>query len=452
MARAAEADVIVVGAGLAGLAAARGLQRAGRSVMVIEARDRVGGRVLNHNLADGLVVDVGGQFVGPAQRHISGLAAEVGVATVPIFTGGLAVLELGGKRYDYRHIPRMSPVQLAGAGRAIFILDRMARRVPAQAPWQAAGAMGADSRTLAEWARRHAGTRLARFAIEAFSQGVLACEPSEVSLLHVLFYLRSAGGFRQLTETSGAAQQDRFAGGSQLIAIRMAEQLGPDSVRLGAPVTRIEQGPSQVTVHADAVVAAGRRAVIAVPPALAGRIYYDPPLPGDRDQLTQAAPMGSVIKCLAVYDEPFWRDAGYSGQATSDGPGARVTFDTGPPAGSPGVLLGFVTGAEGRRLARADPARRRAEVLASFSRYFGPAAAQPADYIEHDWTAEEWTRGCYGAHFPPGTWTQFGPALRRPARLLHWAGTETATEWSGYMDGAVQSGKRAAEEVLNALS
>jgi len=452
MARAAEADVIVVGAGLAGLAAARELQRAGRSVMVIEARDRVGGRVLNHNLADGLVVDVGGQFVGPAQRHISGLAAEVGVATVPIFTGGLAVLELGGKRYDYRHIPRMSPVQLAGAGRAIFILDRMARRVPAQAPWQAAGAMGADSRTLAEWARRHAGTRLARFAIEAFSQGVLACEPSEVSLLHVLFYLRSAGGFRQLTETSGAAQQDRFAGGSQLIAIRMAEQLGPDSVRLGAPVTRIEQGPSQVTVHADSVVAAGRRAVIAVPPALAGRIYYDPPLPGDRDQLTQAAPMGSVIKCLAVYDEPFWRDAGYSGQATSDGPGARVTFDTGPPAGSPGVLLGFVTGAEGRRLARADPARRRAEVLASFSRYFGPAAAQPADYIEHDWTAEEWTRGCYGAHFPPGTWTQFGPALRRPARLLHWAGTETATEWSGYMDGAVQSGKRAAEEVLNALS
>ena len=420
--------------------------------MVIEARDRVGGRVLNHNLADGLVVDVGGQFVGPAQRNISGLAAEVGVATVPIFTGGLAVLELGGKRYDYRHIPRMSPVQLAGAGRAIFILDRMARRVPAQAPWQAAGAMGADSRTLAEWARHHTGTRLARFAIEAFSQGVLACEPSEVSLLHVLFYLRSAGGFRQLTETSGAAQQDRFAGGSQLIAIRMAEQLGPDSVRLGAPVTRIEQGPSQVTVHAAGLVATGRRAVIAVPPALAGRIYYDPPLPGDRDQLTQAAPMGSVIKCLAVYDEPFWRDAGYSGQATSDGPGARVTFDTGPPAGSPGVLLGFVTGAEARRLARADPARRRAEVLASFSRYFGPAAAQPADYIEHDWTAEEWTRGCYGAHFPPGTWTQFGPALRRPARLLHWAGTETATEWSGYMDGAVQSGKRAAEEVLNALS
>jgi len=223
-------------------------------------------------------------------------------------------------------------------------------------------------------------------------------------------------------------------------------------VRHGAPVTRIEQTASRVTVHAAGVMVAGCRAVVAVPPALAGRICYDPPLPGDRDQLTQAAPMGSVIKCLAVYGEAFWRNAGYNGQATSDGPGARVMFDTGPPSGAPGILLGFVTGAEARRLARADPAQRRAEVLASFGRYFGSAATRPDGYIEHDWTADPWTRGCYGAHFPPGTWTQFGPALCRPAGLLHWAGTETATQWSGYMDGAVQSGQRAAREVLAALN
>jgi monoamine oxidase len=451
MAHRVEADVIVVGAGLAGLAAARQLHGAGCSVLVIEARDRVGGRVLNHSLGGGRAADVGGQFVGPAQRHILGLAAELGVATQPIFTSGLTILEFGGRRHSYRAIPRLSPLQLADSGRAILALERMARRVPLDAPWRAAGAAAADSRTLADWARRNVRTRLGRFAIDVFSRGVLACEPGEVSLLHVLFYLRSAGGFRQLTETSGAAQQDRFAGGSQLIAIRMAEQLGPGRVRLGAPVARVEQAPSRVTVHAAGLVATGRRAVIAVPPALAGRISYDPPLPADRDQLTQAAPMGSVIKCLAIYDEPFWRSAGYNGQATSDGPGAQVTFDTGPPAGSPGILLGFVTAAEARRLTRADPARRRAEVLASFARYFGPAATRPAGYVEHDWTADQWTRGCYGAHFPPGTWTQFGPALRRPAGLLHWAGTETATHWSGYMDGAVESGQRAAGEVLEAL-
>ena len=451
MASRADADVIVVGAGLAGLAAARDLRRAGHSVLVIEARDRVGGRVLNHRLAAGHVADLGGQFVGPAQRHILALAADLGMATQPIFTSGRAVLEIGGRQYRYRAVPGLSPLQLADAGRAVLSLDRMARRIPVEAPWRATGAAAADARTLADWARRNTSTRLGRFAIGAFCQGVLACEPSEVSLLHVLFYLRSAGGFRQLAETSGAAQQDRFAGGSQLVAIRLAEQLGPGSLRLGIPVSRIEQGPSRVTVHAAGLVATGRRAVVAVPPALAGRIGYDPPLPADRDQLTQAAPMGSVIKCLAVYGEAFWRNAGYNGQATSDGPGARVTFDTGPPSGAPGILLGFVTGGEARRLARADPAQRRAEVLASFGRYFGRAATRPDDYIEHDWTADQWTRGCYGAHFPPGTWTQFGPALRRPAGLLHWAGTETATQWSGYMDGAVQSGQRAAREVLAAL-
>ncbi len=446
-----ECDVVVVGAGLAGLTVASRLERAGCAVVVLEARGRVGGRVLNQELGDGLVVDVGGQFVGPTQRHVLGLAAELGVPTYPIFTDGLTVLEIGGRRHAYRKVPRLGPAQLADAGRAIVALERLARRVSVQAPWQAAGADAADSRTLADWARRNVRTRLGRFAIEAFSQGVLACEPGEVSLLHVLFYLRSAGGLRQLTETSGAAQQDRFAGGSQLIAIRLAERLG-DRVRLGAPVTRIEQRSSGVTVHANDVVASGRRAVVAVPPALAGRICYDPPLPGDRDQLTQAAPMGSVIKCLAVYDKPFWRDAGYNGQATSDGLGATVTFDTGPPAGAPGVLLGFVTGARARRLAQADPAARRGEVLGSFGRYFGPDAQRPAEYVEHDWTADQWTRGCYGAHFPPGTWTQFGSALRRPSGLLHWAGTETATEWSGYMDGAVQSGERAADEVLTALN
>ena len=323
--------MIVVGAGLAGLTAARELAAAGYDVTVLEARDRVGGRVLNHGLAGGHVADVGGQFVGPSQRHILGLAGELGVTSLPIFTGGRTVLEVGGRRHDYRTVPRVNPVQLADAGRALFRLDRMARRVPAQAPWQAAGAAAADARTLADWARRNVRTRLGRFAIEAFSRGVLACEAGEVSLLHVLFYLRAAGGFRQLTEVAGAAQQDRFAGGSQLIALRMAEQLGPDRVWLGAPVARIEQGSSRVVAHSAAGVATGRRAVIAAPPALAGRIGYDPPLPADRDQLTQAAPMGSVIKCLAAYDEPFWRQAGYNGQATSAGPGARFTFDTGPP-------------------------------------------------------------------------------------------------------------------------
>jgi len=198
----------------------------------------------------------------------------------------------------------------------------------------------------------------------------------------------------------------------------------------------------------DSVITA-KRVIVAVPPMMAGRIGYDPPLPGLRDQLTQKAPMGSVIKCLAVYDRPFWRDDGLSGQAAGDCGAVRATFDNCPPDGSPGVLLGFVEGANARRLARLEPAERRREVFECFERYFGPKAAHPVDYIEHDWTGEQWTRGCYGAHFAPGTWTQFGPALRPPVGRIHWAGTETSTEWCGYMDGAVRSGERAAAEVAD---
>jgi monoamine oxidase len=464
-AEAEETDVVIVGAGLAGLAAARRLRLAGLSVRVLEARDRVGGRVLNHDLGDGQVVEVGGQWAGPAQHRILALASELGIATHRTYDRGRKILELGGKRYAYSGMaPRVSPAGIADTARAVLALDRLARRVPAQRPWEAPGAAALDAQTFASWASRNVHTRLGRLAVELFTEGVLACEPAEVSLLHVLFYLRAAGGWRQLTEVVGAAQDCRFVGGSQLIATRLAERLGPGTVTLRAPVRRIEHRADRVRVvaggdpgscedtgaAANGTTVTARHAVIAVPPALAGRIWYHPPLPADRDQLTQAAPMGSVIKCLAVYDEPFWRADGYSGQAGGDGPGVRVTFDNCPPDGRPGILLGFLEGAEARRLARADPAVRRACVLDCFTRFFGKAAQHPRDYIEQDWSAEAWTRGCYGARFPPGVWTQFGSALRRPVGRLHWAGTETATQWSGYMEGAVSSGERAAAEILEA--
>jgi monoamine oxidase len=191
------------------------------------------------------------------------------------------------------------------------------------------------------------------------------------------------------------------------------------------------------------------RVIVAVPPTLAGRITYDPPLPAVRDQLTQRVPAGSVIKCHAVYDTPFWREAGLTGQATGDRGPVKVVFDNSPPAGSPGVLLAFLEGKAARRLNRVGPAERRDAVLGSLVDFFGPHAAKPVEYVELDWSEEEWTRGCYGAHFPPGVWTQYGPALRAPVGRIHWAGAETATVWSGYMDGAVQSGERAAAEVLH---
>jgi monoamine oxidase len=447
-----EADVAIVGAGLAGLTAARRLVEAGVEPVVVEARDRVGGRTLNHDIGDGKVVEVGGQWVGPTQRRMLALAQELGVDTFPTHDEGENVIEWRGENKRYRGaIPRINPAILVDVAQAQARLDRMARSVPLEAPWEADRAARWDAQTYATWLARNVATAGARTLFEIGAEAVWAQEPADLSLLHVLFYTHSAGGFDALIGTSGGAQQDRFVGGSQLVALRLAEELGDERVALQAPVRRITHAPDGVTVAADGVEVRARRAIVALPPTLAGRIVYDPPLPGYRDQLTQRMAQGTVIKCMAIYPDPFWRAEGLSGQAASDIGPVRVTFDNSPPEGTPGVLLGFLEGRQARALGRRTPEQRRDAVVGCFARMFGPRAASPDGYVERVWADEEWTRGCYGCAMPTGAWTEFGPALRAPLGPLHWAGAETATVWSGYMDGAVSSGERAAADITAAL-
>jgi monoamine oxidase len=275
----------------------------------------------------------------------------------------------------------------------------------------------------------------------------------------MLFYVHSAGSLDLLFDAEGGAQQDRFVGGSQRIPLALAEQLGADGLVLGAAVRRIEHGGDGVTLHADGVgeaagddvIVRARRAIVAIAPALAGRIAYDPPLPGRRDQLTQLMPLGTVAKCMAIYDEPFWRADGLTGEATSDSGPVKLTFDNSPPGGRPGVLLGFLEGQRARDAGRLAPEDRRAMVIDCFTRLFGPRAARPDGYVERLWAEEEFSRGCYGCYMPTGAWTAYGDALRAPIGPLHWAGAEVAEVWSGYMDGAVRSGEVAALAALAAL-
>jgi monoamine oxidase len=443
-----EADVVIVGAGLAGLVAAREVQAAGRSALVLEARDRVGGRTLNEPLGDGKVVEVGGQWIGPGQDRMAALAAEMGVDTFPTHSNGENVIEFHNSLTRYKGtIPRIGAHVLADVAQAQLKLDRLARKVPLDAPWTAPNARRLDSQTFATWLRRNVYTSGGRALIELSIEAVWAAEPADLSLLHVLFYTHSAGGYDRLLDTEGGAQQDRFVGGSQLVSIRLAEGLG-DAVCRDAPVRGIEHGDNGVVVHADEVTARARRAIVALPPALTSRIAYHPPLPGHRDQLTQRMPQGSVIKCMAIYDEPFWRQDGLSGQATSDIGPAKIVFDNSPHDGSPGVLLGFLEGDRARVLGRLPADERRRAVVAGLARLFGPRAGRPERFVERSWAEEEWTRGCYGCYMPPGAWTSFGDALRAPIGPIHWAGAETASVWNGYMDGAVQSGERAAREAL----
>jgi monoamine oxidase len=447
-----DADLAVIGAGLAGLSAARVASAAGASVVVVEARDRVGGRILNEEIGGGNVVEVGGQWIGPTQDRLAAIASELGVATFPTYGEGQNVIEYGGRLRRYRGtIPRINPLVLIDVERAQRKLNRMAGKVPLEAPWEAPGAAALDAQTAATWMKRNLATKAGRMLLELGIEAVWAAQPEDMSLLHVLFYIHSAGSLQLLFDTEGGAQQDRFVGGSQRIAILMAEQLGRDNLLLGAPVRKIGMGDHGVTVEADGAVVRARRAVVALAPTLAGRIAYDPPLPGFRDQLTQRMPLGTVGKCMAIYDQPFWRADGLSGQGTSDTGPVKLTFDNSPPDGSPGVLLGFLEGRRARELGRLRPEERRAAVIDCFARLFGPKASSPAAYVERLWAEEEWSRGCYGCHMPTGAWTNYGPALREPIGPLHWAGAEYATVWNGYMDGAVRSGEAAASAVLERL-
>jgi monoamine oxidase len=446
-----EADVVVVGAGLAGIAAARAVQHAGGTPLLVEARDRVGGRLESVSIGDGKWVDVGGQWIGPTQNRIEALARSLGQATFPTYAAGENVLELGDKLVRYTGtIPRLGPHVLADVGQAMARLDRMATKVPLEAPWEAPRAEAWDSQTTWSWMRRNMVTGAGRKMLELAVKAVWAAMPSDVSLLHLLFYIHSAGKLDLLLDTEGGAQQDRFLNGAQNVAVAAAETLG-DALVLGAPVRRIEHSADEVTVHADGLSVRARRAIIAIPPTLAGRIVYDPPLPAYRDQLTQRFPMGACIKCMAFYDQPFWRGDGLSGSAVSDPGPLSIIFDNSPPDGSPGIIVGFLEGHSARELGRVGEDERRTAVLTNLGRLFGPRAALPERYLERNWGEEEWSRGCYVGYTPPGVLTAYGPAIRAAIGALHWAGTETATVWNGYMDGAIQSGERAAREAMAAL-
>ncbi len=444
-------DVVVVGAGLAGLTAARNLVHARKRVVVLEARDRVGGRILNESLGGGKVVEVGGQWVGPGQDRIMALARAVGVRSFKTYDRGTRIFDYQGRRREFSGlIPPIPPEDQQEFLGKLVELEQMAREVPLDRPDSARRAPEWDGMTVETWKLQNLSRPGGRFLIDLLVESVFAVEPRDLSFLHFLFYGHAGGGFIKLASTSGGAQDSRFVGGSQLVAQRVARRLG-HRVVLGAAVSSLAQRGARIHVESAAGSVVARRVIVALPPTLAGRLDYHPILPSDRDQLTQRMPQGSAIKCEAVYPTPFWRAHGQSGYVNSDREPIRLTYDNSPPDGRPGVLLGFALGDAARRLSHLSPRARRAEVIGAFTRFFGSQAAHPLRYLEHDWSKEEFTRGCYVGFMPPGVWSEYGDALRRPAGRIHWAGTETATVGNGYMDGAVRSGERAAREVLRSL-
>ena len=442
-------DTIIIGAGLSGLAAGLKLKAAGKKFMILEARDRVGGRVFTKQLPNGGYVDLGAAWIGPTQTRMYELLKENCLEYFPTYDEGKSILRFHGKLKTYKGIiPPLPIFTLLSLDSAIKKINKLSKTINLQEPWNSPDAKKWDSMTLHTWMQQQMSSPTARMFFKIASEAIFAPEPADISMLHALFYTKSGNDFDTLMNIRAGAQQDRIKGGSQSLANAMAAQL-KDEIVLNAPVRMIDQEDEMVTVSVDGDKKfAAKKIIMAIPPVLVPTIRFNRPLPSHREQLMQRMFMGTVGKCYAIYDKPFWRDRGLNGLCASNEGPITVTFDNSPADGRQGVLMGFVLANQAKDFFLLPESERKIKALKCFENFLGTQANSPQHYLDFTWSDEEWSRGCYAAIMPTGAWTAVGKVMREPCGYIHWAGTETSDVWNGYMEGAVRAGERAAGEII----
>lgn len=416
-------------------------------MVVLEGRDRVGGRSFTGTVA-GTPVDLGATFVGPTQDAVLELAAELGCATTATFCEGQNLINWRGAVRPYSGtIPALGMRALVNLAWVRLRFALLVRRMPVRRPWTALDAHELDGMSLHQWLDSVRASPDTVDLMSIMARVTWGAEPQDVSMLHAVRYVKAAGGLNRMLDVGGGAQQDRFPAGTQQIAQKIAADLG-DRVMLKAPVHAIGYDDDGATVSCEAGTIRTKAVVVAVPPQHRGAIAVTPELPEENVALPRLWPQGRLSKAYAAYDTPFWRADGHSGEALSDTGPVFITFDVSPGAGGPGILLGFIDPREFDALA---PDQRRERAVSGFAALFGEPARHPIDYVDFSWGTEPFAPGGPTAAVPPGSWIAAGKALGTPVGPLFWAGTETADEWTGFLDGAVRSGLRAADEVARHL-
>jgi monoamine oxidase len=441
-------DVVVIGGGLSGLSAALYLQKGGAKVVVLEARDRVGGRTCTQEV-DGLPCDVGGAYVGPTQDRVLRIAKDLGIDTYCVNMKGKSVLNVEGKLSHYEGtVPSLPFLSLLDLNHLIRASTELSETIPPDQPWNAPNAATWDKMTVDQWIQQVGFTSTAKTVYGGGAASVLCSEASEISFLYWLWYVRCAHGLKRLVDTENGAQERKFIGGSQSISDALAKQLG--CVRLGRAVNKIqwtESGAEVRTSEGESYTA--KYVIVALAPALYNRLGFEPPLPEHKAQLAQHMPMGSIIKTIMFYKTAFWRDKGLNGTSFNDSGPVIYTLDDCEEDGSHPALMGFVLANSARGWSQVSEQDRMQAICQQYALIFqSEEALYPIKYVEKNWSAEEFSGGCYVGVMGPQVMTQFGKFIREPVGPIHFAGTETATNWAGYMDGAVQAGERAAHEIL----
>lgn len=455
-----EFDVLVIGAGYAGLSAATMLQAQGLSVALLEARDRVGGRTLERPVAGMPRLELGGQYFADVQERVTQLVKDVGLQAVPAWNEGDSFLALGDRVARYQSTPARCLVEQlefpeevgAEIEATLAELNRLYPQVSGATPWECDEAEQWDAVTFETWIAGRIASSTGREFFRFLTNQAYSTEPGQISLLQMLWFINTSHGLPPWA--TGGAQANRVAGGTQLVAQALAERLG-DALRLNQPVQAIEQDDQGVRVQTPHREYSARAAIICLPPQLVAALDYAPSLPADLYRAFSAQQTGNTMKVQAVYERPFWRDKGWSGNGINWAGPQTFTYDNTLPGSDVGVLLGFLTARRATDMLRLPQEERKAAVLRAWADVFGPETLAPIDYIEKDWTADEFTRGGYGCHVPPGFWCELGPALGGESmprfRRLWWAASDLAKDWNGYLEGALFAGEQAANEVTASL-